>query len=77
MRIGILGAARIAPAAVIHPARALAGVEVVCIGARSLAGAQAFAAEHGIPAAHQGYRAAIIRQQAALDRICAQFATPA
>lgn len=59
VRIGILGAARIAPAAVIHPAKALEGAEVVCVGARSLAGAQAFAAEHGIPAAYEGYRAVV------------------
>lgn len=55
LRIGLLGAARIAPAAVIEPAQSIAGAEVVCVGARSLAGAQAFAAAHGIASAHEGY----------------------
>lgn len=59
LRIGILGAARIAPAAVVLPAQALAGTEVVCVGARVLADAQGFAAAHGIPAAHEGYGAVI------------------
>lgn len=57
LRIGILGAARIAPAAVVQPARAIAGVEVVCVGARSLASAQNFAAAHGIRTANEGYAA--------------------
>ena len=57
LRIGILGAARIAPAAVVQPARAIAGVEVVCVGARSLASAQDFAAAHGIRTANEGYAA--------------------
>lgn len=34
VRIGVLGAARIAPAALIHPARALDGVQVSAIAAR-------------------------------------------
>jgi predicted dehydrogenase len=55
LRIGILGAARIAPAAVVHPAAAIEGVEVVCVGARSLQAAQDFAAAHGIASAHEGY----------------------
>ena len=56
LRIGILGAARIAPAACIRPARAVDGVEVVAVAARDGSRARAFAAKHGIPRAHSGYR---------------------
>jgi predicted dehydrogenase len=56
VRIGILGAARIAPAACIRPARAVEGVEVVAVAARDGARARAYAAKHGIPRVHDGYR---------------------
>jgi predicted dehydrogenase len=56
LRIGILGAARIAPAACIRPARAVDGVEVVAVAARDTARARAYAAKHGIPRVHEGYR---------------------
>ena len=49
VRIGILGAARIAPAALVRPARAVADAEVVAIAARDAGRAQAFAAKHGVP----------------------------
>jgi predicted dehydrogenase len=49
LRIGILGAARIAPLALIRPARANEGVEVVAIAARDPKKAAAFARKHGIP----------------------------
>lgn len=48
LRIGILGAARIAPPALIQPARAIGGVEAVAVGASDPARAAAFAAEHGL-----------------------------
>jgi len=48
IRWGILGAARIADAAVV-PAMRAAGQEVAVVGSRSLERAQAFAARHGIP----------------------------
>jgi predicted dehydrogenase len=51
LRIGILGAARIAPKAIIEPAREQAGVEIVAIGASTREKAQAFASEHAIPTA--------------------------
>jgi predicted dehydrogenase len=57
LRIGILGAARIAPAALVKPASASADVEVVAVAARSAERAQAFAARHGIPRAHSSYEA--------------------
>jgi len=49
IRIGILGAARIAPSACIKPARRISGVEVVAVAARDRAKAQAFATKHGVP----------------------------
>jgi predicted dehydrogenase len=49
LRIGVLGAARIAPPAIIRPARRVVGVELVAIAARDPARARTFAAKHGIP----------------------------
>jgi predicted dehydrogenase len=57
VRIGILGAARIAPAAVIAPARAIPEAEVVAVAARDPERAEAFAREHGIPRTHPDYDA--------------------
>jgi predicted dehydrogenase len=57
LRIGILGAARIAPAALVKPASANPEVDVVAVAARSADRAQAFAARHGIPRAHSSYEA--------------------
>src|SRR6202167_6417851 len=48
IRIGVLGAARIAPAALIRPARHVADVEVVAVAARDRDRASAFAAKHRI-----------------------------
>jgi predicted dehydrogenase len=48
LRIGILGAARIVPNALIEPARKTAGVELSAIAARDPARAREFAAAHGI-----------------------------
>jgi predicted dehydrogenase len=49
IRIGVLGAARIAPAALIRPARHVDGAEVVSVAARDPGKASAFAAKHHIP----------------------------
>ena len=54
LRIGILGAARIAERAVVEPAAAL-GHEIVAVGARDLGRAEAYAAEHGIARAYGSY----------------------
>ncbi|MHA6512808.1 Gfo/Idh/MocA family protein [Tessaracoccus sp. Z1128] len=54
LRIGILGAARIADPAVVHPA-ALAGARVVAIAARDHDRAQAYASARGIPTAYGDY----------------------
>lgn len=48
LRIGILGAAAIAPAALITPARRVDRVEVVVVAARDPERARKFAAKHGI-----------------------------
>ncbi len=59
LRIGILGAARIAPAALIKPARAVAAtgaaVGVEAIAARDPLRAQAFARKHNIARTHSSY----------------------
>jgi predicted dehydrogenase len=48
VRLGVLGAARIAPAALIKPSRNVAQAEVVAIAARDRARAEKFATKHGI-----------------------------
>src|SRR5262249_33325590 len=55
LRIGVLGAAKIAPMALIRPAREVAGVEVAAIAARDPARAEQFAKKHGVPRVHQSY----------------------
>ena len=57
--MGILGAARIAPTAVIRPARAVADVEVTAVAARDRALAAAFAGRHGIPRVLPDYRSLV------------------
>ena len=59
LRIGVLGAAKIAPAAVIKPARKVGEVEVMAIAARDRVKAERFAAKHGIPTVHDSYQALI------------------
>lgn len=57
VRIGVLGAARIAPPALVQPARVLDGVQVVAIAARARQRAASFAAKHGIATVHDSYDA--------------------
>jgi predicted dehydrogenase len=59
VRIGILGAARIAPLALIKPAKENAEVVVAAVAARDVSRAQAFAAKHGIARVHDSYEALI------------------
>src|SRR5262245_11936389 len=54
VRIGVLGAARIAPSALIKPARVV-GVEVAAIAARDRRRAQAFATKFGVATVHDSY----------------------
>jgi predicted dehydrogenase len=58
LRFGILGAAKIAPAALIKPATRTGGVaEVVAVAAREPAKARAFASKHGIKSTPESYDA--------------------
>jgi len=59
VRIGILGAARIAPPALIKPARENADVVVAAVAARDATRAKAYAAKHGISRVHDSYDALI------------------
>ena len=59
LRIGILGAARIAPSALINPAKGNVEVVVAAVAARDASRAQAFAAKHGIAGVHEGYESLI------------------
>ena len=59
VRIGVLGAAQIAPAALIDPAKDNAEVVVAAVAARDSSRAQVFAAKHGIPRVHGSYEALI------------------
>src|SRR2546430_12031586 len=55
MRIGILGAAAIEPAALVKPAREVPGVQVTAVAARDRARAQRFADRYGIGRVHDSY----------------------
>jgi predicted dehydrogenase len=55
LRLGILGAARIAPMALVRPARNVPGVQVLAVAARDPARARSFAVRHKIPRVHASY----------------------
>jgi predicted dehydrogenase len=55
LRLGILGAARIAPAALLRPARDLPAATVVALAARDRTRAETFARRHDIPRVHTSY----------------------
>ena len=55
LRIGIIGAARIAPLAIIKPAQRVPGATVTAIAARDRSRADAYATKHGIPRVHTSY----------------------
>jgi predicted dehydrogenase len=55
LRIGVLGAAKIAPMALVRPARDVEGVTVAAIAARDPQRAAKFAAKHGIATVHRSY----------------------
>jgi len=57
LRIGILGAARIAPMALIRPAKQVPEAAIVAVAARDPARARAFAGKHGIARIADGYDA--------------------
>jgi predicted dehydrogenase len=57
VQIGVLGAARIAPQALINPAKENSDVVVGAVAARDVSRAQAFATKHGIARVHDSYEA--------------------
>jgi len=59
LRIGVLGAARITPTALIRPAADVPEVTVAAVAARDGARARAFAARHGIGRVHTDYAALV------------------
>jgi predicted dehydrogenase len=59
LRIGILGAARVATYALITPAAEISGVTVAGVAARDKARAQKYAADHGIAKTYDDYDALI------------------
>jgi predicted dehydrogenase len=59
VRIGVLGAARIAPAALMKPAQVVEGVEVAAVAARNRARAEAFATRWSVPTVHDSYDALV------------------
>ena len=59
LRVGVLGAARIAPSALIRPSRDNPEVVVAAVAARDVARARAFAAKHHIPRVLDSYEALI------------------
>ena len=63
LRIGILGAANIAPIALIAPARKTKSAEVVAVAARDAEKARRFAARHGIPRVVSTYEALLADPQ--------------
>jgi predicted dehydrogenase len=67
LRIGILGAARIAPMALIRPARSLPEVQIAAVAARDPERARIFAEKHGIPRVCASYQELV--EDPALDAI--------
>ncbi|KAF9929170.1 hypothetical protein BGZ65_005918 [Modicella reniformis] len=59
LRIGILGAASIAPLGVIYPARTMRSIIVVSVAARDQTKAKDFAAKYSIPNTHPSYEALV------------------
>jgi predicted dehydrogenase len=55
LRVGMLGAARIAPSALIAPARSVDEVEIACVAARERPRAEAYARKHKIPGVAASY----------------------
>jgi predicted dehydrogenase len=67
LRLGILGAARIAPEALVRPARRVPGVIVAAVAARDPRRAETFARRHGIPKALPSYESLVANPE--LDAI--------
>ena len=63
LRIGVLGAARIVPGALVKPARKVPAVRVVAVAARDRSRAEEFAQKQGIETVHDSYAALIADPQ--------------
>ncbi|MFJ9822341.1 Gfo/Idh/MocA family protein [Streptomyces sp. NPDC101151] len=63
LRVGLLGAAAIAPSALIKPARQTPRVTVTAVAARERARAEGFARKHGVPVVHTSYDALLADPQ--------------
>ncbi len=61
IRIGILGAARIAPRGIVTPANDLLGTEAIAVAASNLERARDFAATHSLPLAFGSYAELLAR----------------
>lgn len=61
LKIGLLGASRIAPSAILEASFSLPGVTVVAVAARDFDRARAYAAQHGIPSIEPSYEALLAR----------------
>src|SRR5438045_6924367 len=59
VRMGCLGAAKIAPNALLKPARSTGAAVVTAVAARDRTKAEAFARKHGVPRVHDSYEALI------------------
>ncbi len=57
--IGIMGAARVAPMAIVEPAARRSDIKVAAVASKRAGSAAAFAAKHGIPVAYDTYEALI------------------
>lgn len=62
-KIGILGAAKIAPKAIIHPAKDRENCQVLAVASRNMQRAKAYAKEHDIPEALDDYDALIVHSE--------------
>lgn len=61
LKIGLLGASRIAPPAILEASLSLPGVTVVAVAARDFDRARVYAAQHGIPSVEPSYEALLAR----------------
>ncbi|MEU7588269.1 Gfo/Idh/MocA family oxidoreductase [Micromonospora sp. NPDC049230] len=59
LRVGLLGASRIAPAAVIRPARKTPGVTIAAVAARDDRRGRRYATKYDIPTVHDDYQSLI------------------
>lgn len=61
LKVGLLGASRIAPGAILEDRLDLPGTEVAAIAAREFERAKAYAVEFGIPRVEPSYTALLVR----------------